>query len=195
MRTALHRVTRHSSATPSTTLLCVTVPRTTERNALVFQSYELEYLPAGDRYGIDQVEVTGLPQACDGPCIELPEFLFIETVKPLDLQWRSIVQDDVEHNWSKQIQRQQRRNELLSRLLSCDQFTQDGQYSCEIGRVTPVGIDYRFRAGAIQAPAVEVDAQHVGGRTIRRIVHPHEEGLPPHVQRHVGGVQLRSRPE
>src|SRR5712672_3888390 len=98
-------------------LLFLTVPRTTEGNALVFQPNELEYLPAGDRYGVNQVEVTGLPQACDCSCIELPEFLLVETVKPLDLQWCSIVQDDVEHDWRKQIQRQQRRNELLSRLL------------------------------------------------------------------------------
>src|ERR1700733_8082640 len=116
-------------------LLFVTMPRTTEGNALVFHSNEFEYLSSGDQYGVDQVEVAGLPQTRDCPCIELPEFFLIETVKPLDLQWCSIIQNDVEHDLIKQIQRQQARNELLGRLFSCDQFTQDGQYSLEIGRI------------------------------------------------------------
>ena len=101
-------------------LLFVTMPRTTEGNALVFHSNEFEYLSTGDQYGVDELEVAGLPQTRDFPCIELPEFFLIETVKPLDLQWCAIIQHDIEHDGRKQIQRQQARNKFLSGLFSCD---------------------------------------------------------------------------
>src|SRR3979411_3198783 len=131
MRIAPHRVTPHSSTAPSMSAR-VTMPRTTEGDALDFQSNKFEYLSAGDQHGIKQVEPTGLPQSCDFPFIELPEFFFIKTVKPFGLQWRSIIQHDVEHDGSKKIQRERGRNELLGRPFSCDQFTQDGQYFLEI---------------------------------------------------------------
>src|SRR4030081_1418781 len=94
----------------------VTMPRTTKGDSLVFESNEFEYLSTGDQYGINQVEGTGLPQPGDFRCTELPEFFLINTVKPRDLQRRSIVQHDVEHDGSQQIQRQYGRNKLLCRL-------------------------------------------------------------------------------
>src|SRR5689334_17319720 len=83
---------------------CIAMPRSTERNALVLQSNEVEYLPTGQHDGIDQVEVPGLPQTGDVFRSELPEFFFIKTVKPLDLQGCAVIQHDVEHDGRKQVQ-------------------------------------------------------------------------------------------
>src|SRR5882762_9547020 len=137
MRKAPHPVTPHSSSAPGTMLTRVTMPRTTQRNSLVFESNEFEYLSTGDQYGINQVEVPGLPQLGDFPCRELPEFFLINTVKACDLQRRSIVQHDVEHDGSQQIQGQYGRNKLLCRLSSRNQLTQDRQYFLQIVRITP----------------------------------------------------------
>src|SRR5258708_7660394 len=110
----------------SSTLLTVTaVPRATQGNALGFQSNAIEYLSTGNQYGINQVKEAGLAQSGDFPFVQLPEFILIKTVEPLDLQRCSVIQHDVEHDGSKQIQRQRGRNELLSRRSACDQFSQD----------------------------------------------------------------------
>src|SRR3954466_14199243 len=106
MRTATPGVSHHSSAAFDTLSTRVAVPRTTERNALILQSNEVEYLSAGNQHGIDQVEVPALPQACDLARIELPQFFLIESVKPLDLQGCSVIQHDVEQDGRQQIQGQ-----------------------------------------------------------------------------------------
>src|ERR1700682_2482569 len=98
MRIAPHRVTHHSSRAPSTMLTRVAMPRTTEGNALVLLSNKFDYLSTRDQDGINQAKATGLPQFCDFPFIELPEFLLIKAVKPFDLQWCSIIQHDVEQD-------------------------------------------------------------------------------------------------
>src|SRR5258708_1255345 len=89
---------------PSPMSTRVTMQRTTEGNSPVFQSNEIEYLSTGDQCGINQVEATGLPQSRDLLRRQLPEFLLIETVESLDLQGCSIIQHDVEEDWSQQIQ-------------------------------------------------------------------------------------------
>src|SRR5581483_12474128 len=113
-----------------------------------------------------------------------PEFFLIETVEPLDLQGCPVIQHDVEYDGRKQVQGEQGGDKLLGPLLARDQLTEDGQYLLQIGRITAVGIDQRFRAGAVHTRTVEVDAQNVVGRTVRRIVRADKEGLASHVQRH-----------
>src|SRR5262245_24450749 len=90
------------------------VPCTTQGDALVLQPNELEYLSAGDHYGVNQIKGAGVPQPGDFRFTELPEFLLIDTVQPCDLQGRFIIQHDIEHDRRQQIQGQQRGNELLS---------------------------------------------------------------------------------
>src|SRR6185436_9797613 len=122
--------------------------------------------------------------------LELPEFLLVETVESLDLQRCSIVQHDVEHNGSKQVQRERGGNELLGGLFARHQFTENGQHLFEIRGIAAIGIHDRSLAGSLHTGTVEVDAQNVRG-----IVHAHVKGLSPYVQRHISRVQLRSRPE
>src|SRR5688572_16144706 len=115
MRTESCRAARYPSLVSTSWLAGVPLPGATEGTALVLESNELEDLSTGDHYRIEQVQVPRLPQARDLCRLELPEFFLVDTVQPLYLQRHAVIQHDVEHYRSKQIQGEHGCDELFGR--------------------------------------------------------------------------------